>query len=230
MANAAAAEISSRDKILDAAESLFAKRGYAGIGLREVAEVVGLGKSSLFHHFRNKPQLYAAVTTRILVRIEERLMRTLAAGGDPMARLERWLDVLIDMLAENPTWARLLLRSLFEDDDLPGDTPGELEAQRAIGSVLASVGALLREGMTTGLFRAANVQHTLLTLVGLTVFPFASGDFGADVLGKDIFDPAEVRRRKRELRDLLRFGLVAHKQRCRGNHGQDPRRAPPAAR
>jgi len=33
------------------------------------------------------------------------------------------------------------------------------------------------------------------------------------VLGKDIFDPAEVRRRKRELRDLLRFGLVANKGR-----------------
>jgi len=57
------------------------------------------------------------------------------------------------------------------------------------------------------------VQHLLLTLVGLTVFPFASGEFGAEVLGKDIFDPAEVRRRKRELRDLLRFGLVANKGR-----------------
>src|SRR5262245_65685960 len=95
--NTASAEQSSHDKILDAAEVLFAKRGYAGIGLREVAEVVGLGKSSLFHHFRNKPQLYAAVTTRILARIEERLMRTLAAGRDPMARLERWLDVLLDL-------------------------------------------------------------------------------------------------------------------------------------
>jgi len=208
-----AVEHSSRDKILDAAEALFAKRGYAGVGLSELAEVVGLGKSSLFHHFENKAQLYAAVAARILRRIEERLIRSLARGGDPLARLERWLDELVDLLADNPTYARLLLRSLFEDDDLPGDTPGELEAQRAIGSVMASVGALLREGMTTGLFRAANVQHTLLTLVGLTVFPFASGDFGADVLGKDIFDPAEVRRRKRELRDLLRFGLVTRKER-----------------
>ena len=43
--------LSSRDKIYDAAEALFARRGYAGIGLREVAAEVGLGKSSLFHHF-----------------------------------------------------------------------------------------------------------------------------------------------------------------------------------
>jgi TetR/AcrR family transcriptional repressor of nem operon len=212
-AAATAQEQSSRDKILDAAERLFAKRGYAGIGLSELAEVVGLGKSSLFHHFDSKPRLYAAVTARILTRIEEHLVRSLARGGGPVARLERWLDELVDLLAANPTYARVLLRSLFEDDDLPGDLPEELEARRAIHDMIGSVGALLREGMSAGLFRAANVQHLLLTLVGLTVFPFASGEFGAEVLGKDMFDAAEVRRRKREVRDLLRFGLVVEEAR-----------------
>jgi AcrR family transcriptional regulator len=206
---ATASEQSSRDKILDAAEVLFAKRGYAGVGLSEVAEVVGLGKSSLFHHFKSKPQLYAAVDGRILKRIEERLLRSLAKGGDPQARLERWLDDLIDLLAENPTYARLLLRSLFEDDDLGDDVPEEIEARRAVNDILASVGSLLREGMGTGVFRAADVPQFLLTLVGIVVFPFASGDFGAEVLRKSMFDAAEVRRRKREVRDLLRFGLVA---------------------
>jgi AcrR family transcriptional regulator len=206
---ATASEQSSRDKILDAAEVLFAKRGYAGVGLSEVAEVVGLGKSSLFHHFKSKPQLYAAVDGRILKRIEERLLRSLAKGGDPQARLERWLDDLIDLLAENPTYARLLLRSLFEDDDLGDDVPEEIEARRAVNDILASVGSLLREGMGAGVFRAADVPQFLLTLVGIVVFPFASGDFGAEVLRKSMFDAAEVRRRKREVRDLLRFGLVA---------------------
>jgi TetR/AcrR family transcriptional regulator len=202
-------EISSRDRILDAAEALFAKRGYAGVGLREVAEVVGLGKSSLFHHFKNKPQLYAAVCGRILCRIEERLMRTLAAGGTPAERLERWLDDLIDLLADNPSYARVLLRSLFEDDDLAGEMPEEIEVERAIASIMGSAGALLREGMGSGAFRAANVPHMLLSLVGITVFPFASGEFGQEILGKDVFDPAEVERRKHELREFVRFGLIA---------------------
>jgi len=207
-AAAPSAEQSSRDKILDAAERLFAKRGYAGVGLSELAEVVGLGKSSLFHHFRNKAELYAAVTARILRRIEEHMVRSLAKGGEPAVRLERWLDELIDLLAENPTYARVLLRSLFEDDELPGDLPEELEAHAATHDVLGSVAALLREGMGSGRFRAVHVQHLLLTLIGIVVFPFASAEFGAEVVGKDIFDPAEVRRRKREVRDLLRFGLM----------------------
>src|SRR2546427_12243651 len=92
----AAAEQTSRDKILDAAEALFAKRGYAAVGLRELAEVVGLGKSSLFHHFRNKAQLYAAVNARILVRIEARLLRSPAAGGDPGVGAAGLVGDLID--------------------------------------------------------------------------------------------------------------------------------------
>jgi hypothetical protein len=51
-------------------------------------------------------------------------MRSLADGGGPVQRLERWLDV-VDRRASpaHPTYARLLLRSLFEDDDLTGALP-----------------------------------------------------------------------------------------------------------
>src|SRR2546430_17414746 len=107
---APSAEQTSRDKILDAAEALFAKRGYAAVGLRELAELVGLGKSSLFHHFRNKAQLYAAVTARILVRIEARLGRSLAPGGGPGARPGRRLGRLVRPLTRDPTHAPVLRR------------------------------------------------------------------------------------------------------------------------
>ena len=201
-------EVSSRDKILDAAETLFAQRGYSGVVLREVAEAVGLGKSSLFHHFKNKPELYAAVCARILGRIGGRLEQTLAQGGTPVERLERLLDELADVLAGHPNDARLLLRSLFEDDDLPGDTAEERAAHEALEKIIVAMTALLREGMSQGQLRAANVQHLLLTVIGQIVFPFASGDFGRELLGKDVFDKAEVARRKQEVRDLLRYGLI----------------------
>lgn len=201
-------EISSREKILDTAERLFAQRGYAGVGLREVAEGVGLGKSSLFHHFKNKPELYAAVCARILTRIESRLARVLAQGGTPVVRLERLLDELVEVLAGHPNDARLLLRALFEDDDLAGDTAEELVAHESLERIILAMTALFREGMSVGQLRAANVQHLLLTVIGQIVFPFASGDFGREVLGKDVFDPTEVARRKQEVRDLLRYGLI----------------------
>ena len=55
---------SSRDKILDMAEVLFARRGFTGVGMQELAEASGLRKSSLFHHFHSKSQLYFEVLGR----------------------------------------------------------------------------------------------------------------------------------------------------------------------
>jgi AcrR family transcriptional regulator len=208
MTNPATQRQASRDKILDRAEELFARRGFAGIGLAEVAEQVGLSKSSLFHHFASKAQLYAAVMARILDRIEAELMRSLAEGGGPLRRLERWLDVVIDVLAAHPTYARLLLRSLFEDDELTGALPEEQAVNATLERIVGAAHRLLREGITQGAFRPVSVPHMVQSVIGLTVFHFASGEFGEEIIGRPLFSASEVRRRKQEVKALIRHGLV----------------------
>lgn len=203
------ADLRPRDKILDAAEGLFARRGYTGVGMREVADAAGLGKSSLFHHFRNKEELYLAVIGRMLDAFDLRLSAALAAGGDPLARFDRWIDVVLDLLAEEPNASRLLLRSLFEDDDFAGDTEAERRADEVLRRIIQNIAALLREGMQSGVFRVASIPHTVQSLVGLTVYHFASGDLGAEIVGQSLFAPSEIKRRKLEVKALLRGGLVA---------------------
>ena len=63
--------------------------------------------------------------------------------------------------------------------------------------------------MATGAFRPASVPHTLQTLIGATVYHFASGDFGNEMLGRPLFSASEVRRRKIEVKALIRRGLLA---------------------
>lgn len=200
---------SSRDKILDVAESLFSRRGYAGVGMKEVADGVGLGKSSVFHHFKSKAELYSAVCVRILRSIEDRVIRSLAGGGTPTVRLDRCLGDLVDLLVAHPNYARLLLRSMFEDDDLPEGGPEGTAVYQAIHGITGPMTALLKEGMGAGEFRLASVQHLLLLLIGPIVFPFASGEFGEELLGRDVFDGAQVRRIKSELLDFVRGGIGA---------------------
>jgi AcrR family transcriptional regulator len=200
---------SSREKILDVAEALFARRGFAGVGLAEVAQAAHLGKSSLFHHFRTKAHLYLAVLARVLARIGERLEPALGARGEPFARLEATTDALVDALAEHPTSARLLLRGLFEDDDLPDEAAKERRAvEESLAGILARLQALLRDGIEAGAFRRLSVPHALQTLIGATVYHFASGEFGEGLLGQPLFGAEAVRRRKQEVKALLRRGLA----------------------
>ena len=201
---------SSREKILEAAEALFARRGFAGVGLREVADATGLGKSSLFHHFRSKAQLYAEVLGRVLARIEAQLEVALHRGGRASERFDRWVEALVDALAEHPTSARLLLRALFEEDELGDDSiPEQEEAQRTLGRIVSAVESVLKEGVATGELRPVSVPDTLQTLIGASVYHFSSGEIGEGILGRPLFSAESVARRKRELVELLRRGLAA---------------------
>jgi hypothetical protein len=62
--------------------------------------------------------------------------------------------------------------------------------------------------MAAGQIRSANVAHTLQSIIGMTVYHFASGEFGDELLGRSIFAEAEVRRRKAEVKMLVRHGLL----------------------
>jgi len=202
----AAEGLSSRAKILDTAEALFARRGFAGVGLREVAEKVGLGKSSLFHHFPTKLSLYVAVLERILSRIDQRVDAAEQDEESALARLRQWVDVVIDTLAENPTYAQLLLRTLFEGSVV--DRVDSKRLDRILQRTLGRVARRLEEGVASGEIRPVSVPHTLQTLIGMTIYHFASGEFGDDLLQRPVYSAAEVRRRKEHVFSLLEHGLA----------------------
>ena len=199
----------SREKLLDVAESLFARRGYTGVGMREVAESAGLGKSSLFHHFKGKATLYCEVVARILGRIRERLDPILASPGAPMETLERLVGALVDVLAEHPNTSRILLRSLFEEEEFVTRPPAELaEVDAQLDALLGDIHRLLEAGVAAGALRRVSVPDLMQTLIGATVYHFASADIGERVLGASLFSAEAVARRKREIIDLLRAGIL----------------------
>ena len=74
----------TRAAVLEAAERLFARRGYAATRLEDVAEAVGVKRAALFYHFRDKQALYDAVLEAAFGELVERL-EPLLAGPGPIA-------------------------------------------------------------------------------------------------------------------------------------------------
>jgi AcrR family transcriptional regulator len=200
--------LTSREKILDVAEARFAQRGYAGVGLREVAEAAGLGKSSLFHHFPTKAALYGAVLDRVIERIDARMRRALDASGDAREQVSAAVVALIDVLAEDPPAARLLLRTVFEDDDVsPSESPELAAVDARLDALIARIARAITEGIASGAFRPISPPDAIQTLIGAVVFPFASGEFGEKLAG-DIFSAEAIARRKREVLALIQYGWM----------------------
>lgn len=53
------------EKILQAAQQLFAQKGYAHTTLQDVIDATGLSKGAVYHHFRSKEEIAAKVGDRI---------------------------------------------------------------------------------------------------------------------------------------------------------------------
>ena len=92
--------------------------------------------------------------------------------------------------------------------ELTGSSDEERAADKALERIIHTASQLMREGMRTGALRAANIPHTLQSVIGMLIYHFASGDFGTELLGRSVFEPEEVKRRKDEIKALLHHGLV----------------------
>jgi len=207
----------SRDKILEVAEGLFAYGGYAGVGMRQLAATVGLSKSALFHHFPTKLELYAAVLDRVLGRLVEGLDAVEGRDGAPAARLEAWIDAIVRTLSEDMPAGRLMMRALVDEEPFPSVMlvadpqagrdlmPFELR----LAGILDRFRALLEEGIDTGVFRPVSIGDATLSVIGTLVLHFASGDLGEALIGESIFSSAAVERRRREVSEFIRRGLLA---------------------
>jgi TetR/AcrR family transcriptional regulator len=81
---------SNEAKILRAAERIFARAGFAGARVAEIAALAGIPKANLHYYFRSKRDLYRAVLDNIL-RLWLAETRLIDEGGDPRAAIEHYV-------------------------------------------------------------------------------------------------------------------------------------------
>ncbi len=104
----------TRGSILEAAEALFAERGFAETRLEDVAEAVGIRRASIVYYFRDKRELYDAVLADVFAGLRERIEPVLLAPGPLARRIPAAVGVWVDYVGERPSLARLLLREVAD--------------------------------------------------------------------------------------------------------------------
>jgi AcrR family transcriptional regulator len=83
--------IAQRERILEAARSLFASRGFDAVTMGEVAEAAGVVRATVFNHFGSKAALVEAITEGVLDGFAGMLQNALADETTPTPTLVRAL-------------------------------------------------------------------------------------------------------------------------------------------
>lgn len=96
------------EKILDSAEIVLRRHGYAGFSTRRVAQEAAIALGNLTYHYPTKPELVQALISRLMTRYLDRFQQVLRTPERGVEDLVRWL--LEEAVAEEAMW---LFRELW---------------------------------------------------------------------------------------------------------------------
>jgi TetR/AcrR family transcriptional regulator len=198
------ADQETRERILDAAHTVFLRKGTASSRTQEIAAEAGVNKALVHYYFGTKAALADAIFERALGNLMPRIFGILA---DPDRSIEEKVsDIVreqIDFHSTRPYFAGYLL--------------SELHAQpQRISRLMVRTGRVplevirrqLQQAAKAGTIRRISAEQFVVNLMGLLIFPFAIRPALGEMLALDATRwRAFVEERRRLLPDFFMAGL-----------------------
>lgn len=100
----------TRQNILKEAADLFMERGYKNTSTREIAEHCNITQPNLYHHFKNKKELYIAVIKQLTDNVQKDLTVIIESSAPSKEKLQKLIFILLD---KHPTNLFLMLHDMF---------------------------------------------------------------------------------------------------------------------
>lgn len=200
----------ARQRVEEVSLDLFGRRGYETVSLRQIADVVGIHKSSIFHYYRKKRDLAAEVLRGAMARLRDRLLPLVE---DEHLTLEKGLEVLddvVDHFADRPEDARLVLTYLCAPDDSDFKIDPSARSSHPGRQAYEILALALDRAQRRGVIGKVEPDQVLFSLVGLLlVYPAMAGNAEQRLFRNgDPFSPEARAARKRALRQQVRALLT----------------------
>mgnify|MGYP005835788097 FL=1 len=185
-----AAQTVHPEAIIEAAATVFRRKGYHGATMAEIAAAVGLTAGSLYHHFPSKQDLLVAVLATGLERITRDVRAVVQTSSDSAAdTLRRIAAVHIRSQIDNANIAAAVIfegRALL---DVP-DVREQFVAQR--DELEALYRQVIEAGIAAGEFRPVDVGIFVKALFGalnwVSVWYRPGGRLSGEEIAREIAD------------------------------------------
>jgi len=159
----------TEEKILNAAQSVFIRKGMDGARMQEIANEAGINKALLHYYFRTKEKLFNAIFKSVFSRIFPNLMTMVVSDLPLEEKLGIFIEKYIDMLQKNPFLPTFILKEMNRNPDfLASVIKGSgVNPEEIIG--------MFEKEMDAGRIRRMDPRDLLVNMIGLSIFPIAAG-------------------------------------------------------
>ncbi len=135
--------------ILEAAEALFAEKGFDAVSMSAIARLANTSKPNIYHHFKNKNELYLAVMKTAVQRSSVLLDALEDAPGTFRQHLSDFSAGQLNNILAHKRSTQLILRETLSG----GTQNGQEIARHVVGEVFTRLVAMVHQGQQENEFR-----------------------------------------------------------------------------
>jgi TetR/AcrR family transcriptional regulator len=198
-------------KILEAARSVFIRRGTSGARMQEIAAEAGVNQALLHYYFRSKDQLSAAVFAQMASRIFPALLQVLSSDASLDGKIEQIITIYHENLRKNPFLPGYVISEMQHHPERIQMVLGKIgggDPRQAIAPVFLRLNEQISAEVAAGRMRPITAREFVVNLVSLCIFPFAARPMLSMMLGLDEKTfPTFIEERQRTLAAFYRNAL-----------------------
>ena len=191
----------TRAEILDVATQEFARAGYTGARVDEIAARTRTTKRMIYYYFGGKEQLFTAVLEQAYSVIRQAEQEVDVDHLDPVAAIRRLAELTFDHHESHPDFIRLVsIENIHRAEHIAGreDFPGQ--NSRAI----ELIDAILERGRADGSFtREIDAVDVHMMISAFCVFRVANRHTFGAIFDRDLADPGLRDRYRQMLGDMV---------------------------
>jgi len=192
------AQEEKRRVILDAAVRVFARKGYHGSRVGDIAEEAGIAHGLLYHYFASKEDVLATVFRENWGRLLEAFHQVEASGEPALEQLRRVAKILLRSWRDDPDLVRVMVREVARSPHL------QLQVNEIREGFLV-IQRIVERGQADGAFRC-DVEPRLVSWIFYGALEELLTGW---VLGQLPDGDEEVARAERTIIDVVCGGLAA---------------------
>ena len=151
-AHSPAAAGDKRERILDAAERIFARRGFFHARVSEIARDAGVADGTIYLYFKSKDDLLITLFESRMERITAELAEAVGRvpASDPRARLKTFIHAHASLVVAHPALAEVLVVELRQSSKFMKEY-----ANPKFGDFLKLLAGVIEGGQSAGAFDAS---------------------------------------------------------------------------
>jgi AcrR family transcriptional regulator len=148
--------------IIDTAACMFAERRYDEVRMEDIADRAGVSKGMLYHHFKDKSDLYLALILQGIQRLFEQVRERIDPLPEPEEKLRGFVEEVVEFFTRYPWYLDLIQRA----EQSRSEHAEAMKARRIQFVDLLS--QIIQEMKSSGRWAVDNPQFAALGLIGMT--------------------------------------------------------------